>query len=562
MTKVLNGIDNVYRTNFIKNLYEFHKGDYLTDTVLVLPRKEIRAHKLILAAASDVFSAMFNVDMKEKQEGRVDLSNFGLTSRNLEELVEYIYTGKLSLTMENVEDTLACANYFLMNSLRDSCCQFLDNILSCNNCIPIFSIATRFRCGQLRDKAKQIILQNFEFVMESDNFLNLCFNEVFDVLSSDMLEIPNEDVVFKALMRWLEYDLSRSDYFSELLDCVRVQFLSDSYLSSLNLHQCESLIREAMLAKQVFEKSNGSELIPVGKNILPRRCLDTASVIMTTGGYDGNVCLLSSFVFSLDNEKWGHLAPMRISRHDHGTVALKNCLFAVGGFNSQRGPLNTVEYYNSLRNEWVDMPKMNHKRKSLGVCVFNNKIFVSGGLDGNYNALNAVEYYNEETEAWTTFIPMIQPRYSHGMVGNEKGLFAIGGWKLTTAEHFHDGEWHMLPPMYVSRAGATSVIHNDKIYVFGGYSDAHCVNSVEIYDINTNTWQHGVSSSLSRWRTGSAIVDNTIYIIGGRNSEWQYLNDVESYNLETDEWREEEPMPCRIMGLRCSVISVPKHSLR
>ena len=343
-TVTLTGVDNVYRTNFIKTLYEFHKGDYLTDTILILPSKEIKAHKLVLAASSDVFAAMFSVDMKEKQEGKVNLSNFGLTDKIIEDLLEYVYTGKLHLSLENVEETIACANYFLMNSLRESCCQFLDSILSCTNCLAIYSIATRFRCYDLQEKAKRMTLQNFSLVTEKDQFLQLNYSEVFDILSSDMLEIPNEDVVFKALMRWLECDISRSNHFSELLECVRIQFLSDSYLSSLNLNQCESLIREAMLAKKVYEKSNGSELLPVGKNILPRRCLDTSLVIMTTGGYDGNVCLLSSFVFSLDSEKWGHLAPMHISRHDHGTVTLRNCLFAIGGFNSQRGPLNSVEY--------------------------------------------------------------------------------------------------------------------------------------------------------------------------------------------------------------------------
>ena len=555
-------MDNEYRANFIKTLYEFHKNDYLADAVLVLPSKVIKAHRLVLAAASSVFAAMFNVNMKEAQEGKVDLSKFGLSDAILEDLLGYIYTGKLHLSIENIEDTIACANYFLMASLKESCCQFLDKILKPSNCLSIFSIASRYGCDDLRERAKIMILQNFSSVMEGEEFLHLTFCEVFDLLSSDMLEIPNEDLVFQALMRWLNYDLSRNIYFTELLDCVRLQFVSDSYLSSLNTAQYQSLVQEATLAKQVYEKSNGSELVPVGKNIMPRRCLDTSLVIMTTGGYDGNVCLISSFVYTPHNERWGHLAPMRISRHDHGTVTLNNRLFAVGGFNSQKGPLSSVEYYNSLRNEWLDLPAMNSKRKSLGVCVFDNKLFVTGGLDGNYNALDSVEFYDDDTQTWTNFIPMNQPRYSHGLVACEKGLFAIGGWKLSTAEHFHDGQWHMLPEMSVSRAGATTVIWNEKIYVVGGYSDNTCVSSVEMYDIRTNTWEHGMSSALSRWRTGSAVVDNMMYIIGGRNSEWQYLDSVESYNLQTDEWNEEEPLPCGIMGLRCSTVRVPKHSLR
>ena len=230
----------------------------------------------------------------------------------------------------------------------------------------------------------------------------------------------------------------------------------------------------------------------------------------------------------------------------------------VGGFNSNKGPLDNVEVFNPVRNEWSCMASMNAKRKSLGVCVYNDILFVSGGLDGNYNALDTVEYYDRERKSWSVFYTMNHGRYSHGFVATKNSIFAIGGWKEATVEEFTEGQWRMIPSLPVPRAGATCTVHKNKIYVIGGYSESHCVSSVEIYDIELGTWISGVPSQICRWRAGSALMNDKMYVLGGRNSSWQYLDSVESYSFDDNRWQLEEPLPYKIMGLKCSVLTVPK----
>lgn len=553
--------DKMYKENLLNSLYTFTKTMFYTDVTLELNSKMLHVHKVVLSAASDVFATMLQTNMREKFEGKINFKNFGLKDSTVDDLIEYIYTGRLELCVDNVEELLICSNIFMIGRLREDCCEFMAKVLAPVNCLGILSIAAKFGCEKLAQRAIKLIQEEFLQVMNENEFLHLSKEEIFDVLSNDSIEVPCEDIVLKAFLKWLEFDYDkRSQYFEELFQCIRVPFITDAVsIITQGVNQYHSIIAEVFFSKMA---SNSMGYDENENKIMPRRCLNTSDVIMTTGGYDGNSCLLSSFAFPLGNNKWGHLAPMLVSRHDHGTVSLNNKLFVVGGFNSHMGPLNRVEYFNSIRNRWEEVTPMLSKRKSLGVCVFNNKLFVSGGLDGNYNALDSVEYYDDSLQMWTNFIPMNQARYSHGLVANDKGLFAIGGWKLTTAEHFHDGQWHMIAPLNITRAGATSIVRNNKIYVFGGYSDAQCVSSVEIYDIDLDYWSSGASSRICRWRAGSALVENTIYIIGGRNSTWQYLDEVESYNLDEDEWKEEQALPCKIMGLRCSVVKVPKHAIR
>lgn len=63
------------------------------DFVFVVDGKEIKVLKLMLAAHSDVFSAMFESDMNEKKKGRVEVTD--ISYEGLHGLIKFIYTGRI-----------------------------------------------------------------------------------------------------------------------------------------------------------------------------------------------------------------------------------------------------------------------------------------------------------------------------------------------------------------------------------------------------------------------------------------------------------------------------------
>ena len=47
----------------------------------------------------------------------------------------------------------------------------------------------------------------FNQVMESEEFLLLPVNQLVDIISSDELNVRNEEQVFNALMAWVKYNI-------------------------------------------------------------------------------------------------------------------------------------------------------------------------------------------------------------------------------------------------------------------------------------------------------------------------------------------------------------------
>lgn len=105
-------------------------------------------------------------------------------------------------------------------------------------------------------------------------------------------------------------------------------------------------------------------------------------------------------------------------------------------------------------------------------------------------------------------------------------------------------------PINISYSSADVV--DGKVYVIGGYPN---INSVNVYDPHTNTWDTSKTSMpTARHAFGTAVLDGKIYCIGGSNSS-SYYNKVEVYDPATDSWNiSKSPMPTPRAGLGVAVI--------
>ncbi len=88
---------------------------------------------------------------------------------------------------------------------------------------------------------------------------------------------------------------------------------------------------------------------------------------------------------------------------------------------------------------------------------------------------------------------------------------------------------------------------NGKIYAIGGYTiGGDRVASMESYDPAANTWSARASMSGARAGMAAAVINNTIYVVGGvavaGGGRSIPLNTVEAYDAVTDTWTTKAPM--------------------
>lgn len=90
------------------DLAQLFESQKFSDVILCVNKKEFFAHKAVLAARSPVFAAMFQHDLSEKKQNRVEIND--MEPEVLREMLRFIYTGKAPALEKLDAELLAAAD--------------------------------------------------------------------------------------------------------------------------------------------------------------------------------------------------------------------------------------------------------------------------------------------------------------------------------------------------------------------------------------------------------------------------------------------------------------------
>ncbi|KZV91323.1 hypothetical protein EXIGLDRAFT_615741 [Exidia glandulosa HHB12029] len=89
------------------------------------------------------------------------------------------------------------------------------------------------------------------------------------------------------------------------------------------------------------------------------------------------------------------------------------------------------------------------------------------------------------------------------------------------------------------RTGHVCVTHQEKIYVFGGTDGKFHYNDTWVFDVTTRMWSELTCIGFipaAREGHAAALVDDVIYIFGGRGVDGKDLNDLAAFKISNSRW--------------------------
>lgn len=201
----------------------------LCDVELVVGDTKIAAHRSVLAACSPYFYAMFNGELIESKQRVVHLK--GVPRDVLELLVDFAYTGDLSVTVENAQPLLSLASQINFPEAREICCKFFEVQLDSSNCLEIRKFAEINACMRFVEEVDKFVIDHFADVLQLEEFVTMPYPLLLKCLASDDLNIGNEKSVYESAMKWVKHDPSnRARALSSLLKHIRLPLLPVSFL--------------------------------------------------------------------------------------------------------------------------------------------------------------------------------------------------------------------------------------------------------------------------------------------------------------------------------------------
>lgn len=530
-----------HANHILKSINRLRKEKKLCDITLKVRDREFCAHRVVLSACSDYFSAMFTGDLEESHQSIVELQ--GLDPDTMEFLLDFVYTESIQVSVENVQALLPAACLLQLEGVQKACCKFLEQQLDPSNCLGIRSFAESHGCEELRYAAEKYILKHFVDLVQSEEFFQLSSDNVESLIKCDNLTVPSEEAVFEAVISWIKQDENkRTNCLPKMLQYVRLPLLTPRYLT--DTVDTEELIRQSLDCRDLVDEAKKYHLRPDCRpsmqNSRTKSRIGQSEVMYVLGGF-GNLQSPVDVVEKYDplTGQWCAVQPMKRKRRYVSAVTLNNRLYAIGGYDSS-SRLNTVECFDHLSSQWTVMTPMLQRRGLAGATTLAGKIYVAGGFDGTTRH-TSVECYDPTIDRWTIVGEMQAPREGAGLTNLDGVLFCVGGYDgnhvLNSIERYdpRTGQWSGLAPMTARRSGAGIVVLDNQVFAVGGYDGSQHLSSVECYSACNNQWMSVAAMHSSRCYVGTAVMGGKLFAIGGYDG-LALLDSAERYDPLSQEW--------------------------
>jgi N-acetylneuraminic acid mutarotase len=111
-------------------------------------------------------------------------------------------------------------------------------------------------------------------------------------------------------------------------------------------------------------------------------------------------------------------------------------------------------------------------------------------------------------------------------------------------------QWQFKASMPTARKGMAVAVLDNKIWVIGGRFTSHAaLNVVEVYDPSTNSWDTQVPGlNTARENATAQVWNGMIYVFGGKDNHL-IISSVERFNPTTNSWEDVSNMPTQRYGI-------------
>ncbi|XP_066482943.1 kelch-like protein 11 [Tiliqua scincoides] len=380
------------------------------------PLREFRAHRSVLAAATEYFSPLLSGDFAESRSGRVELrkwsSEAGPDPETVEAVISFMYTGRVRVSPGNVHEVLELADRFLLLRLKAFCGEFLKKKLNLSNSVAIHSLAHMYSLNQLALKAADMIRRNFYKVIQDEEFYTLPFHLIRDWLSDLEITVDSEEVLFEMVLKWVQRNPDeREKYFGELFKLLRLSQMKPTYLTRhvkserlvYSDEACLRLVSDAVESHAIraenlhlgaLQPANVTSSIP----LLPRFG-QNMDVIMVIGGVSEGGDYLSECVgYFIDEDRWVNLPHIHNHLDGHAVVVTESYVYVAGSM--EPGFAKTVEKYNPNRNVWEQVCNMITRKHSFGLTEVKGNLYSIGGHGNFISGFKDVAVYHPDQDKW------------------------------------------------------------------------------------------------------------------------------------------------------------------
>ncbi|XP_072018150.1 kelch repeat and BTB domain-containing protein 2-like [Amphiura filiformis] len=472
--------------NMMKKFHTFQKQGHFCDVTINIGGRSFHAHKMVLAAASPYFEAMFLGVFVESSKSTVDIDGDG---QAFEKLLEYAYTGALHLNEFTIVGALKLACYMQFEEIITQCKPKLHGYLNdgkilCEDALTLAMLASSYGkpVERLMGGAIRTMALKFGKFMKTETFVEDMCAEVFtQLLLEPMLALSaKEEEVLNGVIHWLSHDVStRKQHAAKLVKTLRLGVIpatelekAGDFFDKHNMVDCSEILRRVIKRPQARSSRSDDELHEM---FTPRNIITAP---LSVGGYRDNTIGYFSKV-----EKSWVAPPVEFATPPISSVPLLDPSITAIVVDGVLYVAGDSEMYKHDDSDSDDSDDLEYEDEDV---LFLTKLWK----------------YDPESNSWKELASMKSVLSEFALVHMDGWIYAVGmGYngptKTVVCYNISRNHWKYAAPLTCYYKHPQVVALNGKIFMYGLEMDysgkiVHTY-SLEMYDTVNNVWQKLIS---------------------------------------------------------------------
>lgn len=361
-----------------------------------------------------------------------------------------------------------------IDCLKNECEGFIIKEMTYETSIHIWHLSSSLSCVELAEKAKKAVLENFDKIVATFDFLNLGLEEMKELIQSNDLKTDCEDKVCEAVLSWLNHDKSnRLSDFPGLLEYVRLPLLSPEYFSQfLDSNQFlyedtryqkfivevtkyhilgdRSCVNSRMEQRKYFRYTDSVVILTSNEyckavrmdDLIDMKCLKGLSQLPLSPGKYFAACSFADSIYVLggsklggwsskthfvmydrERDKWIDKPAVSRSRVEHAMVCVNKKLYVFGGSDSIGSAFTVIDAFDIVRSSWKEVGNLQVEVRRMSAAALNNRIYVFGGKQKHMDTCATIQCFDTATNQCTVVGNLPEPVGYSGAISMNGNIF-------------------------------------------------------------------------------------------------------------------------------------------
>lgn len=254
---------------------------------------------------------------------------------------------------------------------------------------------------------------------------------------------------------------------------------------------------------------------------------------------------------------WSTRAALPEANSEMSIAEANGKIYIFGGYPSSRVTVATLQAYDTATDSWSLAAPLPTPVNHAMAAAWGGKLYLIGGqTDANVAYTNRVQEYDPATNSWRDRAPMPTSRSSGVAAVIADKIYVAGGRPPRGADFAvydpREDKWTTLPDLPTQRNHLAGAAINGKFYVVGGRVEGGFqstqVDTVEIYDPQTNIWSKGAAMLKPRGGLNGIAAFGCLHTFGGEFATGVHP-DHDVYDPVKDRWEKLPNLPIPIHGV-------------